>query len=314
MQQHLCNCLDCNIPANCLMIGLLYSSYHIASTHTVPLMEYLVENRGETLDLSVTSISSPRWMIPHVAASNGHHKLLCLYYQLGMCFDNKQSNSWSFTCGNINATDSRKLTALQICIANNYYHCVNVMLWQNVSIPLKAISNFLKSVPIEKLSPLVDDLLRFTCEIKHSRHLLSKTCLEKLPEDCIHLLAEYILPITSYKDAVALLNMLKNEREKEVKTIEEAFFATEATQTLDIENRIASVGFGGRSDLWTAFAPVNLKPPKPRHDAHDDTGNLFSTAASFFQDQTASQKLLFVSGTLIFLYIWWRRRSQSMSV
>ncbi|ETO16383.1 hypothetical protein RFI_20965 [Reticulomyxa filosa] len=308
-------CLKSNILPSHLVVGLLYSSYHIVSPHTIPMIEYLIEHSGDTLDMTVTSISNPRCMIPHVAASGGSHKLLCMYYQHGWLYFrvgrekgkgnklqwNKHMTITFSIGGDINVADSRNLTAFHISAGNHFYHCVNVLLWQNVSISFGTVTNHLKGVPVEKLCSLLHELMTFVNDVDTCRSLLSELC-SHLPQDCVDIIAEYSLPLKARKDVLTLFNTVEKQRAKEWKDIETTFseLATEEQDVSLKRKRIDLIGFGGKPDLWTAFYPTNLANRKNRSwNATDDS---FDPIKDYF----TSENFLVVAGISVLTFFAWR--------
>ena len=100
--ENLNKCIAANIPPNHLLISMLYLSFHHFSPHCTNIIKYILNNYNDNVNLYATSISSPQYGIPHVAAMNGDISLLQIFYNLN---------------GDINIKDGRVISNRNICLS-----------------------------------------------------------------------------------------------------------------------------------------------------------------------------------------------------
>ena len=118
-------CILHNISPNDLIICLLYLSCHYYSPHATKLISYLLTNHAPYINLYATSISSPQFQIPHIAATHGDIALLQTFYNLN---------------GDINVADGRGVLPITMSISERELQFCECLLWMDTNIPIKQLS------------------------------------------------------------------------------------------------------------------------------------------------------------------------------
>ena len=194
-------CIQLNIDPNYLVVGLLYSSYHVESPHTTNLLSYLLLNYNN-IDLMCNSVSPPKFTIAHVSAVNNDIKLLQIYFNKG---------------GNINAIDIRKYTPIHIAIGNQYYSYVDNILWMDITLNNDVINKITKMV-IKNFTTQIE-FVSLLCCFNHFKYIIhiSQDKINELfndifNSDIINIITSYTLPMTSIKYVNTIIDILKSSK------------------------------------------------------------------------------------------------------
>ena len=105
-----------NIPATDLLVGTLYSSYHLVSPYMLPTLKYLLRKYRKHINYKVTSISNPRYTVGHIAAMSNDIELLQIFYDIG---------------GDIDVIDGSSFSPLYIALGKRNFRVAHKLLWFN---------------------------------------------------------------------------------------------------------------------------------------------------------------------------------------
>lgn len=196
-------CIEFNISPNDMLIAMLYLSCHHFSPHCTSLIRYILNHYYIDINLYVTSVSSPQYKIPHVAAMVGDISLLKIYYNLN---------------GDINVLDGRGVYTISVAIAERHLQFCETLLWLNSNIPIKQLS-MLHERSMDDIIPFIAAFINFVNIIDKCKECISNQV--NIPNELIDILFEYTLPINSYNGINQLLQSLKSNKLSEWDKIEQ---------------------------------------------------------------------------------------------
>eukprot|EP01084_Bolivina_argentea_P143053 251265_1 len=189
-------CINCSIPPNDIVIAILYLSCHHFSPHAMNLLKHLLTNYPLNIDLFSTSISSPQFMIPHIAAMNSDISLLQMYYNLN---------------GNINVKDGRGVLPITIAIAERHLQFCETLFWMNTYIPIQQLS-VLEDRTYNDVAPFIAAFIHFINIIELSKKYIYNQL--NIPKELIDILIDYVLPIDAYNGVKKLMDVFKTKKIK----------------------------------------------------------------------------------------------------
>ena len=190
-----------NIPSTHLLIGTLYSSYHLVSPYMLPTFKYLLTKYKKEINFEVTSISNPRYTVGHIAAMSNDTELLDIFYDIG---------------GNIDVIDGSNFSPLYIALGKRNFKVANKLLWMNAIVDEKKTIKKLSNYRLRHLMSVYGCLTHFIFSMDIHINSISKPLQQNnemdINNDIIQSIITFTLPVQSYQTIKRLLNKLENNR------------------------------------------------------------------------------------------------------
>eukprot|EP01083_Nonionella_stella_P124735 376826_1 len=243
--ENLHGCLAAHIPPSDILIAILYLSCHHFSPHAMDLMKHLLTNY-DNIDLHVTSISSPQFTIPHVAAMNGAADLIQKYYNLN---------------GNINIKDGRGVYPITISIAERQLKTCESLLWMNAMINTDQLS-MLDERSNEDVASFIAAFIHFIQVIEWSTRYTHEQL--NIPHELRVVVTDYMLPMDAYRGVKELLRKFSYNRGSDWNAIEQIAIQKLNQYDKEIES-VASVGIDWERDancMHKVATNIYVKPTR----------------------------------------------------
>ena len=224
-----------HIPATDLLVGALYSSYHLVSPYILPTIKYLLLSCSDRIHINVTSISNPRYTVPHIAAMSNDVSLLNAFYEING--------------SNIDPVSSRSFTPFHVSLGKRHFKVAHCLLWMNCHVDEQRLMKKLSSFRIRHLMNSVSCIQHFALQMEHAFGAIHQSLNVQwnLNRDITQTLVSFLLPVTTYSVINSVLN--KFERNDCFKSTTHSDIIGEAKECLksltELKDEMMAIESGG---------------------------------------------------------------------